>query len=603
MFNLLVKSSLKHRALVLVIAFFMMAYGLMQGQKLPVDVFPNLNKPVVTVLTEAGGMAPQEVEQLVTFPLENLLNGVTGVTRLRSTSGVGLSIIYIEFEWDTDIYRNRQLVSERLDLASEQLPSGITSVMGPVSSIMGEVMLIALPIDDGSKVDPMLAREYADFVLRPRLLAIPGVSQVIPIGGEVRQLRVAPNTKLMRQLGVNLAQLNLALKDFSANFGGGFIDLNNQEYLIRHKGRTLDIAHLQNLAVGWHSERPILLSQIADVSYSAAVKRGDGGFNSNPAVVINIQKQPNADTVRLTEQIELALKELNANLPDALTEPKVLFRQADFISASINNVTEALRDGAIMVTIILFLFLLSVKTTIISLFAIPLSLAVTVLIFQWLGQSINVMTLGGLAIAIGELVDDSVVDVENILRRLKQNTQAKQPKPLFDVIWQASVEVRSGIVYATAIVILVFLPLFALPGIEGRVFSPLGIAYIVAILGSLLVSMTVTPVLCYYLLPNAKVIHQNDSYLVTKLKNWQSLWINWALPKSKTLIAAIGIRVRKWIAYHGFSLNINNDLSLYKGIVPCGIKDKDVTSLKEVGVLNHQKIEDVIIKNFLNTFH
>jgi len=541
MFNFLVKSSLSNRLVVLLIALVMMVYGLMQGQKLPVDVFPNLNKPVVTVLTEAGGMAPEEVEQLVTFPLENLLNGVTGVTRVRSTSGIGLSIVYVEFEWDTDIYRNRQLVSERLDLASEQLPSGIASVMGPVSSIMGEVMLIALPISHEEKANPMQAREYADFVLRPRLLSIPGVSQVIPIGGEVRQLKVAPNTMRMRQLGISLEQLQSSLEDFAANFGGGFIDINNQEYLIRHKGRTLDITNLQNLAVGWHKQQAILLSQVATVGYSTAVKRGDGGFNGAPAVVINVQKQPNTDTVQLTEQIELALDELKTGLPEGMAAPKVLFRQADFITSSINNVTEALRDGAIMVTIILFLFLLSVKTTIISLFAIPLSLSVTVLIFQWLGQSINVMTLGGLAIAIGELVDDSVVDVENILRRLKQNALAEEPKTIFEVIWRASLEVRSGIVYATAIVILVFLPLFALPGIEGRLFSPLGIAYIVAILGSLLVSMTVTPVLCYYLLPGAKVIHQGDSVIVAKLKYWQGLWIEWALPKSKQLIAVIGV--------------------------------------------------------------
>lgn len=536
MFNLLVKSSLNNRLIVLLLALVMMVYGVMQGQKLPVDVFPNLNKPVVTVLTEAGGMAPEEVEQLVTFPLENLLNGVTGVTRIRSTSGIGLSIVYVEFEWDTDIYRNRQLVSERLDLAKEQLPAGITSVMGPVSSIMGEVMLIALPINDLGATDAMKAREYADFVLRPRLLAIPGVSQVIPIGGEVRQLRVAPNTLRMRQFEVNLEQLKQALEDFAGNFGGGFIDLNNQEYLIRHKGRTMDIRHLENLAVGFHNDRPVLLSQVATVGYAAAQKRGDGGFNGKPAVVINIQKQPNADTVALTSDIELALDELKVGLPVGLAAPNVLFRQADFINASIDNVSEALRDGAIMVTVVLFMFLLSVKTTLISLVAIPLSLAVTVLLFQWLGQSINVMTLGGLAIAIGELVDDSLVDVENILRRLKQNAQSPKPKAVFEVVWRASVEVRSGIVYATAIVILVFLPLFALPGIEGRLFSPLGLAYIVAILGSLLVSMTVTPVLCYYLLPNAKVTKKGDSGLVIRLKQWQKIWITWALPKSKQLI-------------------------------------------------------------------
>lgn len=571
MFTLLVKSSLANRLIVLLLALILMAYGIMQGQKLSVDVFPNLNKPLVTVLTEAGGMAPEEVEELVSFPLENMLNGVTGVTRVRSTSGIGLSIVYVEFDWDTDIYRNRQLVAERLDLAVEQLPAGITPVMGPVSSIMGEVMLIALPInssaqshDDSAQQTTnenlpntldyshnhsrnqsltysMRAREYADFVLRPRLLAIPGVSQVIPIGGEVRQLRVIPHTQRMRQLGISLDELHNALRDFAANYGGGFIDLNNQEYLIRHQGRTLDITHLQNLAVGWQQQRPILLSQIAEVAYVAAVKRGDGGFNGSPAVVVNVQKQPNADTVKLTHQIETALAELKVGLPQGLAEPKVLFRQADFITASVSNVTEALRDGAIMVTIILFLFLLSAKTTLISLFAIPLSLAVTVVVFHWLNQTINVMTLGGLAIAIGELVDDSVVDVENILRRLKQNARALQPQSTFTVVWRASVEVRSGIVYATAIVILVFLPLFALPGIEGRLFSPLGVAYIVAILGSLLVSMTVTPVLCYYLLPKAKVISQHDSAMVRILKAWQSRWIEWALPKAKMLLATTAV--------------------------------------------------------------
>ncbi|MCF2856092.1 efflux RND transporter permease subunit [Pseudoalteromonas sp. SMS1] len=538
MFNLLVKSSLKHRLVVLLVACVMMIYGVMQGQQLPIDVFPNLNKPVVTVLTEAGGMAPEEVEQLVTFPLENLLNGVTGVTRIRSTSGIGLSIIYIEFEWDTDAYQNRQLVSERLDLASEQLPNGISPVMGPISSIMGEVMLIALPIHEEGKTDAMKAREYTDFVLRPRILSIAGVAQVIPIGGEVRQLRVSPDTMRMRQLNISLSELHNGLEDFAANFGGGFIDLNNQEYLIRHQGRTLDIRHLQNLAIGWRNDRPILLSEIAQVSYSAAEKRGDGGFNGRAAVVINVQKQPDADTVQLTQKIEAALEELEAGLPSGLAPPQILFRQADFIQSSIDNVTEALRDGAIMVAIVLFLFLLSAKTTIISLLAIPLSLAVTVLIFNWLGQSINVMTLGGLAIAIGELVDDSVVDVENILRRLKQNALLQAPKPVFEIIWHASLEVRSGIVYATAIVILVFLPLFALPGIEGRLFSPLGLAYIVAILGSLLVSMTVTPVLCYYLLPKAKVVHQGDSWLVKRLKSLQSRWIDWALAKKTNYLIA-----------------------------------------------------------------
>ncbi|AWL13144.1 Cation efflux system protein CusA [Saliniradius amylolyticus] len=541
MFNWLVRNSLRQRLLVLVVALVTLLYGFWQGRELPVDVFPDLNKPVVTILTEAGGVAPEEVEQLVTFPLENMLNGVSGVTRIRSTSGIGLSIVYVEFDWDTDVYRNRQLVAERLDQAASQLPNDVTPVMGPVSSIMGEIMLIALPLEQASGSEPMQAREYADFVLRPRLLSIPGISQVIPIGGEVRQIRVTPDTERMQALGVTLRQVQSALDGFATNRGGGFVDLNHREYLIRHQGRTLQLDDLRQLAVDWHDGVSTRLEQVAKVSFAPAVKRGDGGYNGQPAVVVNVQKQPGADTVELTERIESALAELKSGLPEGIAEPEVLFRQADFIEASVNNVTEALRDGAILVVIVLFVFLLSARTTLISLLAIPLSLTITVLIFKWLGQTINVMTLGGLAIAIGELVDDSVVDVENILRRLKQNGRKATPDSVFEVVWRASVEVRSGIVYASMIVVLVFIPLFALPGIEGRLFSPLGVAYIIAILASLLVSMTVTPVLCYYLLPGMKQLHQGDSTLVSKLKRWQANWLNWALPRRRAILATAGI--------------------------------------------------------------
>jgi CzcA family heavy metal efflux pump len=541
MFNLLVHASLRNRLLVLALALMTLVYGFWQGKELPIDVFPDLNKPVVTILTEAGGMAPEEVEQLVSFPLENMLNGVTGITRMRSTSGIGLSILYVEFDWDTDVYRNRQLVSERLDQVTSQLPSGITPVMGPVSSIMGEIMLIALPINANTDVDPMLAREYADFVLRPRLLSIPGISQAITIGGDVRQIRVEPKLDVMRNLGISVEQMRDAIESFSSNKGGGFVDVNNREFLIRHEGRTLKLEDLRQLAVAWQQNTSIRLDQVANVRYAAAVKRGDGGYNGKPAVIINVQKQPGADTVKLTREIELALSELATGLPDGVSAPQVLFRQADFIKASVDNVTEALRDGAILVIIVLFAFLLSTRTTFISLLAIPLSLAVTVLIFKWMGQTINVMTLGGLAIAIGELVDDSVVDVENILRRLKQNAKQDKPGPIFDVIWRASVEVRSGIVYATAIVVLVFVPLFSLPGIEGRLFAPLGGAYIIAILASLLVSMTVTPVLCYFLLPQMKQLHKGDSFLVTLLKKWQSSWLLWALPKRRSILLISGL--------------------------------------------------------------
>ena len=547
MFNWIVQHSLSNRLFVLAIAALVTAYGVMTALQTPVDVFPDLNKPLVTVLTEAGGMAPEEVEQIVTFPIETALNGMPGVSRVRSTSGIGLSIVYAEFDWGTDIYRSRQLVAERLALVREQLPGGITPIMGPVSSIMGEVMLIALPIEaqDGKKlaVTPMQAREYADFVLRPRLLSLAGVAQVIPIGGEVRQLRVEPDTARMAQFGVSLNQVEQALRGFASNAGGGFIDLNNREYLIRHLARTNRAEDLQGLAVAWKDGRPILLEQIATVRFAAALKRGDAGYNSAPAVILSVQKQPTADTVKLTHNIEAALGELKQGLPAGMSPPRVLFRQADFIQASISNVSGALRDGAIMVAIVLFAFLLSARTTLISLVAIPLSLAVTALVFQWLGQSINVMTLGGLAIAIGELVDDAVVGVENILRRLKQNRSLPNPRSLSEVVRSASVEVRSGIVYATVIVVLVFVPLFALPGIEGRLFSPLGIAYIASILASMLVSMTVTPVMCYYLLPGMKRLDHGDSWLVARLKRWDERLLAWSFPRAKTLVAAAAVAV------------------------------------------------------------
>ncbi|HSV81656.1 MAG TPA: efflux RND transporter permease subunit [Ramlibacter sp.] len=539
MFNWIVRFSLANRLFVLAFAALLLVWGTVTAWRTPVDVFPDLNKPLVTVLTEAGGMAPEEVEQLVTFPLETALNGMPGVVRVRSTSGVGLSIVYAEFDWGTDIYRNRQLVAERLALVREQLPGGLNPVMGPVSSIMGEIMLIALPLAQGA--NPMQAREYADFVLRPRLLSIPGVSQVIPIGGDVRQLRVEPDTNRMAQAGVTLSQIEQALRGFASNAGGGFIDLHSREYLIRHMARTNRAEDLQGLAVAWKDGRPILLEQVATVRFAPGLKRGDAGYNGVPAVIVSVQKQPAADTVRVTRDIETALEELKRGLPTGLAAPRVLFRQADFIRASIGNVAEALRDGAIMVAIVLFAFLLSARTTLISLLAIPLSLAMTAVVFRWLDQSINVMTLGGLAIAIGELVDDAVVGVENILRRLKQNRAAGNPLPVNEVVRRASVEVRSGIVYATAIVVLVFVPLFALPGIEGRLFSPLGIAYIVSILASMAVSITVTPVLCSYLLPGMKRLDHGDSPLVARLKAWDARLLAWSFPRARPLIAAAAV--------------------------------------------------------------
>lgn len=537
MFQWIVSRSLEHRLYILAAGVLMLIVGAFSAVNTSVDVLPSLDKPQVTILTEAGGMAPEEVELQITYPLETALNGMPGVTRVRSMSGVGLSIVYAEFDWDTDIYRNRQLVTERLMLAQQQLPPGIKPMMGPVSSIMGEIMLIAIPLSsEQGAASAMAAREFVDFVLRPRLMSIAGVAQVIPIGGEVRTLRVTPDTQKMAQAGVTIHALESALQGYFNNVGGGFIDMNGRELLIRHLGKTAPVDALGQIAVGWEGGRPIYLAQVANVGFAPGLKRGDAGYNGLPAIIVSVQKQPNSDTIALTVAIESALNELVPGLPVGVSTPQVLFRQADFISASVNNVRQALIDGSLMVVIVLAAFLMSLRTTVISLIAIPLSLAVAFFMFRWLGLSINVMTLGGLAIAIGELVDDAVVDVENILRRLRQRASSAEKPSISAVILNASVEVRSGIIYSTATIVLVLLPLFFLPGIEGRLFLPLGIAYIVAILASLVVSITVTPVLAYYLLPNMHRLDRGDGGIVRWLKFQDQRLLTWSFPRQRILL-------------------------------------------------------------------
>ncbi|MCB1946929.1 MAG: efflux RND transporter permease subunit [Rhodoferax sp.] len=542
MFDAIIRLALKQRLIVLGVSLLLVIYGALTVRQMPVDVFPDLNKPTVTLMTEAGGMAPEEVEQLVTFPIESSMNGMPGVTRVRSVSGVGLSIVYVEFEWGSDIYRNRQQISERLNLVREQLPEGIVPQLGPISSIMGEILLIALPADP-AKVSPMQVREYADWVMRPRLLTVPGIAQVIPIGGEVRQYRVEIEPSQLQALGVERERLEAALRDFGANTSGGFLESQGREYLIRQIGRTSRIEDLRKLVVAVKNGQPILLDQVAEVKVAPAIKRGDAGYNGRPAVILSVQKQPAADSVQLTREVERALDELRRGLPPGVEAPQFLFKQANFIENSVANVEEALRDGAILVAVILFLFLLNVRTTLISLAAIPLSLLMTALVFRYFGLSINTMTLGGLAIAIGELVDDAVVGVENVLRRLKINRAQPSPRPVAEVIAAATLEVRSAIVYATLIIVLVFVPLFVLPGIEGRLFTPLGVAYIVSILASMIVSVTVTPVLAYYLLPRMKKLHAGDSPLVNGLKRWDARLLHWSFGRSRVLLAVALVAV------------------------------------------------------------
>ena len=548
MFKWLLDNSLANRLLVVIVSVVLMAYGAFTLSRTPVDVFPDLNKPTVTLMTEAGGMAAEEVEQLITFPLEVTMNSLPGVESVRSTSSAGLSFLYVTFNWDTDIYRARQLVSERLSSMEEGLAEGVVPRMGPISSIMGEIMQIAIPVDP-SKISAMAVREYADWVLRPRLLSVPGVAQVIPIGGEVRQFQVQPNTARMAELGIGHDQLEAALRGFSANTSGGFLELNGREVLIRNLGRTSRLDDLKNLAVSYtgasKNGQPILLRQVAEVTFAAALKRGDAGYEGKPAVILGIQKQPTADTIALTRAIEDALVGLKSSLPTGMEAPRVTFRQASFIEASISTLQGKLIGASICVAAILFFFLGTLRPTVIALTAIPVSIFVTALVFKYFGLSINTMTLGGLAIAIGGLVDDAVVDVENIMRRLKANhaLPSASRQPTLDIVRRASMEVRSGILYATVIIVLVFIPLFALPGIEGKLFVPLGIAFIVSTLASLVVSVTLTPVLSYYLLPSMKNLDHGDTRVLAWLKARYRSSLKGVLNRPQAALAAAAVAV------------------------------------------------------------
>ncbi len=544
MFKWLLESSLANRVLVLIAAVVLMAWGAFSLTRTPVDVFPDLNKPTVTLMTEAGGMAAEEVEQLITFPLETVMNGLPGVEGVRSVSSAGLSFLYVSFDWEVDIYRARQLVSERLSAMEDALPEGVTPHMGPISSVMGEIMQIAIPVDE-RRISAMAVREYADWVLRPRLMAVPGVAQVIPIGGEVRQFQVQPDTARMAELGITHEQLTAALRGFAANTSGGFLEMNGRELLIRHLGRSSRLDDLRNLALTARNGQPILLRQVAEVRFAAAVKRGDAGFAGQPAVILGVQKQPTADTIELTRRIEEALAGLGASLPAGMEAPRVTFRQASFIEASIGTLQGKLIGASVFVAVILFLFLGTIRPTVIALTAIPVSICVTALVFRHFGLSINTMTLGGLAIAIGGLVDDAVVDVENILRRLKLD-RAKPPEqrePTLRLVARASMEVRSGILYATVIIVLVFIPLFALPGIEGRLFVPLGVAFIVSTLASLLVSVTLTPVLSLYLLPRLKTLDHGDTRLLAWLKARYRRGLQAVLDAPRTALATAAVAV------------------------------------------------------------
>ncbi|MFO0921384.1 MAG: efflux RND transporter permease subunit [Pirellulales bacterium] len=557
MLNALIRFSLQQRMLVMALAVGLLAVGIWQILRMPIDVFPDLNRPRVVIMTEAPGMAPEEVETLITFPIETTINGANGVEAVRSSSGVGISVIYVEFAYGTDVYTDRQVVAERMQLVQDRLPPGIQPQLAPISSIMGQILMLGMWSDD-SNVTPMQLRTEADWVVRQRLLTIPGVAQVFTMGGERKQYQVRVNPDAMRRLGVTLAQVETAVRNSNENGTGGYLDQQGpSEFLVRSLGRLQSIEELQQIPVVIREGRPVLLSHVAEIREGAQVKRGDSAafvrendsrFLGGPSVVLTINKQPGADTRAVTDRILAALDEIRPSL-SAGVRIEATYSQKSFIDRAIKNVEEALRDGVILVVIILFLFLMNIRTTLITLTAIPLSLVMTALVFAAFDLSINTMTLGGIAVAMGELVDDAIVDVENIFRRLKENRKAGNPLHSLGVVYRASSEVRRSIVFSTMIVILVFLPLFALGGMEGKLFAPLGIAYIVSILASLLVSLTITPILSYWLLGTMRSKGMEREGWILRFVHWLgervirfSLafpWLNLGVTAGLVAIAAV----------------------------------------------------------------
>lgn len=535
MLNALIKFSLQNRLLVVAFAALVLVYGAFTIARLPVDVLPDLNRPQVTIFLEANGMAPEEIENQVVTPVEVAMNGAPGVERVRSSSGVGIGLVFVEFDWNTDVYRARQLVSEKLQTVV--LPEGIVPVMGPISSIMGQIMMIGVTADS---TPPSELRTLADFTIRRRLMSIKGISQVIPIGGERLQYQVLVSTQRLKQYNLSIDAIDEALRQSNQNSTGGFFDRYGSEVLIRNIGRAQSLDDLKNTVVANKDGLPVLLSDVAEVKFGAAVKRGDAGINGKPAVILTVEKQPGASTIELTEAVEKAVAELQASMPADVKLNPDIFQQKGFIVNALTNVEVALRDGFILVVIVLFLFLLNFRTTAITLTAIPLSLVITAIVFKFFGISINTLTLGGLAIAIGELVDDAIVDVENVFRRLRENRKSAHPRPVLQVVYEASSEVRNSIVYATVIVILVFIPLFYLQGIEGRIFAPLGIAYITSIAASLLVSLTVTPALCALLLKNVGDKQEKDGALVHWLKKQDQHLLYWTLDNPRPVVLMAG---------------------------------------------------------------
>ena len=553
MLNALIRFSLAQRALVLALAAMLLGLGIKKITELPVEVLPDLTKPTVTILTEAPGFAPEEVETLITLPLENALMGVTGVSRLRSVNDISLSLVFVEFDWDTDIYQARQFVQERLTGVTETLPEGISPYMTPVASLMGEIMLVGIT-DPTGKTDPRDLRTLADWTFATGIRSVPGIAEVLGMGGGVKQLQIQPLPNEMLALGVSFEELKEAAASAVRNTTGGFLTGSSQEIMVRNLAMTSNLDEVGDTVVSYSDDRPIRLSDVANVTWGIEPMRGDAAMGSRhlkaakdgpavgyPGVLLSVTKSPGFDTIGLTDRVEKKLKKLETALPEG-AEIVILYRQADFIEIAIGNLKEALRDGAIMVALVLFLFLLNLRVTLITLTAIPLSLAVSVLVFDVMGLTVNSMTLGGFAVAIGMVVDDAIVDVENVFRRLREAASDPKAKPKLEIIALASAEVRSSILYATILIILVFVPLLGLSGVEGRLFAPIAIATIISMAASFVVSLTVIPVLSSYLLHPKADKDRGDNRAVKGLKAFfRGTALRFALAQPLTVFAATAL--------------------------------------------------------------
>src|SRR3989441_3164571 len=537
----LIQWSIEHHWMVLAFSVLLLAAGLWTARDMPVDVFPDLTAPTVTILTEGHGMAPDEMESLVTFPIESAINGASSVRRVRSATAVGIAVVWVEFDWGTDIFMARQVVAEKLSLVGSTLPPQVERpVLAPISSIMGEILFFAISSDHD---DPLTLRTLADTVVRRRLLALSGVSQVTPIGGAERQFQVIAHPEQLRANSISLTDLLDAVRGASQNTSAGIYTEGPQEYVLQAIGRVRSPEEIGDSVIALRGARSVLIRDVADVREGGALKRGEGSRSGKPAVIVGVQKQPGANTIELTARLDHELDTLQRELPRGMTIDRKIFRQADFIEVAVNNVVTALRDGGILVIIVVLLFLANLRAAAITLTAMPLSLAAAILVLRGFGATINTMTLGGMAIAIGALVDDAIIDVENVVRRLREDATKPESerRPNLEVVRDATLEIRTSIVFATVIIVLVFLPIFGLSGVEGRLLTPLAFAYITALLASLLVAIIVTPALSYAFLPSARsILRGHDGWLARTLKARFAKGLPHALdhPQLITVVAA-----------------------------------------------------------------